>query len=311
MRKGHFRGMKAALPGAMALLLLASCERRPAASPAPPEISGLTAYQLTKAAVDFGPRPAGSEASLRMLEWIAAEARTAGASKVYFDEFQESTYVGKIKFRNLVVEIEGASERFLIVGAHHDTKRLVTEPGFLGANDGGSGVGMALEMMKKICLTKSVPPHSLKFVFFDGEECFVEYSATDGLFGSRKLAKEWAAKGLLSKCDGMILLDMIGDADLNIAFPADSDKALMELALKTAKEKGYSDKFSLYELDMVDDHRPFQEQGVPAIDFIDFSYGSQNHYWHTAGDTMDKLAGESFTAVGQIVMEMLWRIPVR
>jgi glutaminyl-peptide cyclotransferase len=166
-------------------------------------------------------------------------------------------------------------------------------------------------MMKSIRLSKSVPPHSVKFVFFDGEECFLEYSKTDGLYGSRRLSEKWAASGLLEKCDAMILLDMVGDADLKIRFPTGSDKTLVDLAFQAADKFGVREYFSMADGDMLDDHRPFQDKGVPSIDFIDFDYGPSNRYWHTSADTKDKLAGESFTIVGRVALQVLWNVPFR
>lgn len=295
----------------MAVLSLSSCGRRLVATPEPPKVDGRDAYFLADGATDFGSRHPGSPGSVRQLEWIAAEARAAGVAKVSFHEFTENTPEGRIKFRNLIVDVRGASDRFVIVGAHHDTKKLAAFPDFAGANDGGSGVGLAIQMFRSICFNKAVPPHSVKFVFFDGEECFLEYSKTDGLYGSRRLAKDWAASGLLAKCDGMILLDMVGDKDLKISFPANSDGELVEIALKAAGELGYADNFGVSPVDMLDDHKPFADLGIPSIDFIDFEYGPENRYWHTSADTIDKLAGESFTKVGQVAMALLWRMPFR
>ena len=300
-----------AFTAAVAIALLCSCGRTHLVATGMPKIDGRDAYFLTSGATDFGPRYPGSVGSSRQLDWIAAEARAAGASKVYFHEFKADTPEGKIKFRNLIVEVDGASDRFVIVGAHHDTKKLTSFPDFVGANDGGSGVGLAIQMIKSICLTKSVPPHSVKFVFFDGEECFLEYSDTDGLYGSRRLANDWAKSGALDKCDGIMVLDMVGDLDLKITFPSGSDKSLTDIALDAAKDLGYESKFELYHSDVLDDHKPFQDKGIPAIDFIDFDYGPENRYWHTSADTMDKLAGESFTAVGQVALTLLWKFPFR
>ncbi len=300
-----------ALAAAAIALPLFSCGRHPAATAQIPKIDGRDAYFIADGATDFGPRYTGSKGSARQLDWIAAEARVAGAAKVRFHEFYQNTPEGRLKFRNLVVDVTGASDRFVIVGAHHDTKKLAAFPDFVGANDGGSGVAMAIQMIKSICMSKSVPPHSVKFVFFDGEECFLEYSDTDGLYGSRRLAKDWDAAGLLKNCDGIILLDMIGDADLKVEFPADSDPQLLEIAMAAAEEYGYKDNFAVSATSVLDDHKPFQQRGVPAIDFIDFSYGPENRYWHTSADTMDKLAGESFTKVGQVAMALLWRMPFR
>ena len=107
----------------------------------------------------------------------------------------------------------------------------------------------------------------------------------------------------------MILLDMIGDRNLTFTVPANSDAMLLDLLLKAADRLNVRNKIQLHRhTTIIDDHVPFLEIGIPAIDLIDFKFGSHDHandYWHTDEDSMDKISPESLKISGQITLEML------
>ena len=91
-------------------------------------------------------------------------------------------------------------------------------PFFEGANDGASGVGLILGLILFLHTNQIKYPVNLKFILFDGEECFYHYSNNDGLIGSKYAAKKYS-----KNCLAMILFDMIGSSDLNIQFPKNSN----------------------------------------------------------------------------------------
>ena len=197
---------------------------------------------------------------------------------------------------------------FVVVGAHHDTKMLFNVPEFAGANDGASGVG-ALLAMARACVeymqTRPLPC-GIRFVFFDGEEALYEYTETDGLVGSRAYVEMLRRNGDLKRCRGMILLDMIGDRDLHVELAGNSTPELAESVLKAAKDLGHADQFSAGTTPMIDDHYPFLQAGIPAVDLIDFSYGPDNRYWHTKEDTMDKISAESLKTAADAALRTVW-----
>ncbi len=242
---------------------------------------------------------------MRQAEFIAQEARDAGA-EVSFQDFRQQTVKGLINFRNIVAEVKGADKRFLIISAHCDLKDLDI-PEFEGANDGASGTAVQLEMLRALQRSKAVPPVSLRFVFFDGEECMVAYSDHDGLFGSRHYA------GAMTKeerklCLGVINIDMVGDRDLLLTLPVNSDEGLAKLALRAAESSGNSIYMARSEQTILDDHVPFAGKGIPALTLIDFSYGPANSYWHTGADRMDKISAKSLEITGNVVFSMIWGI---
>ena len=137
------------------------------------------------------------------------------------------------------------------------------------------------------------------------------YGPQDGFHGSRHLAATMAADGSLSNVAAMILLDMVGDKDLTITIPRNSTPWLTSLAFEAARAEDVRNHFRLYPYAVGDDHDAFYMRGVPAIDLIDFEFGSapgKNDYWHTAADSMDKISAESLAIVGRVAARMVEEI---
>lgn len=252
------------------------------------------AWRDLKAQVEFGPRPAGSQANRRMVRWIARRLRQAGVEGVRIQKPQ----------RNLVGHIPGQSDRTIVVGAHHDTKDV---PGLVGANDGASGVAVVLELAR--AMPKPVPGPSIHFVLFDAEEArgkrpFEE----DGIRGSRQYvryaqrSKDRQGTPTLSSMRAMVLFDLVGDCDLQIPLEPNSDPRLY------ARFARFGKPFEGTTNPIADDHVPFRQAGIPAVDLIDFTYGpgeSPGRHWHTTEDTLDKVCPKSLEAVGAPALEVL------
>ena len=222
--------------------------------------------------------------------------------------FQAQTPAGKLTFRNVSAVLPGKSPEFIVIGAHYDAKKFDSIPDFQGANDGGSGVGALFAMMKALQDAGTTPPLELRFVFFDGEEAQILYTDGDGFHGSQRYISELRRKNELRNCRAMILLDMVGDSDLKLALSPDTDPILAATAMKAAHELGYDKNIGLNGPQMLDDHTAFQNAGIPAIDLIDFEYGPDNIYWHTAGDTVDKLSADSLGISAAIALKMVWKL---
>ena len=150
------------------------------------DFSGERALEAVKTAVAFGPRPAGSAASLRMQAWISRELKTHGW-EVVEDHFTAQTPHGAVAMTNLIARKSGLSGRAVAITGHTDTKRFPFH--FVGANDAGSSTGLPLELAR--ALQGERLRNDIWLVFFDGEEAFVEWSDSDSLYGSRHLADKW------------------------------------------------------------------------------------------------------------------------
>ena len=252
------------------------------------------AYADVQTQVDFGPRIPGTEGHDQIRAWIQSELESAG----WIVEVQETERMGHPIFNITAKRNDTAPQ--IILGAHYDTRMIadhdpkptnLTKP-VPGANDGASGVAVLLEMARS--LPKDTVPVWL--VFFDTEDNG-RIDGWDWILGSRAFAEETAIRP-----EAVVVVDMIGDADLNIYLEKNSNVAIRTEIWSIAAQLGYSDKFINEEkYSMLDDHTPFLEAGIPAVDIIDFDYP----YWHTAEDTPDKVSAESLGAVGETLLNWI------
>jgi Zn-dependent M28 family amino/carboxypeptidase len=256
--------------------------------PAADSFDGQRAYEDVKTQVAMGPRVPETEGHAQIQEWIERELVEAG----WQVEIQESEALGH-PIENIVARRTDEPPQ-IILGAHYDTRMYAdsdpdpaqhTNP-VPGANDGASGVAMLLE------LARSLPEQTVPvwLVFFDAEDNG-RIEGWDWILGSR----EFVANNPVPP-RAAIIVDMIGDADLNIYKELNSNPELTDEIWGVASELGYESKFiPEYKHSMLDDHTPFVQAGIPAVDIIDFDYP----YWHTVQDTPDKVSAESLDAVGE------------
>jgi len=262
--------------------------------------SGDRAFADVKTLVDLGPRPAGSAALEQARQYIIDQVEKAGW-KVEKQPFQGDTPRGSIQFINLIARFGGDSTtQQAIVCSHYDTKLFDTIR-FVGASDGGSSTGALIELARTLALDPALA-RRVELVFFDGEEAFVHFTETDGLYGSRHYAETLRDSGRYKQFKFAILWDMMGPKNLDITLSPDSPPALTGGILKAADALGLRQDFTFYADDIYDDHVPLEHIAeMPAIDLIDFNYPP----WHTAADTLDKLAPESLKAVGAVTLDYL------
>jgi Zn-dependent M28 family amino/carboxypeptidase len=264
----------------------------------PITFSGPGAYQFAQKATSFGERPSGSDAIAKLRTWIVGQLKSSGA-QIEADKFTGRTPAGPIAMENIIVKFPGKSGKAVVVTGHYDTKRIPMVH-FVGANDGASSTGFLLEFAR--VGAKMQHPDDLYIVFFDGEEAVGNWTETDSVYGSRHLVDKWSADGTLSRIKALINVDMIGDKDLDIVNDGNSSQSLRDLVSTVAARLGDAKYFHKEVNGMDDDHMPFINAGVNAIDLIDFTYGPNNAYWHTDQDTMDKLSPHSFQVLGDVVV---------
>jgi hypothetical protein len=233
--------------------------------------------------VEMGPRPAGSTASRALAERLR-------------DELPEGRFEpvpGGL--RNVVGALPGGG-RPILLGAHYDTKDI---PGFVGANDGAGGVAMVLEVARALAADLRSCQRELRIVMFDGEESpagSTDFQA-DGLRGSTAYAAAHA-----DELQAMVLVDFVADRDLAILREASSTPALWARLRAAAAAVGAERVFPERTATLIiDDHTPFLQRGLPAIDLIDFDYP----HFHTAADALDKVSPQSLDLVGETLVEFL------
>src|SRR5438128_7452634 len=282
--------------GFAALAFVQSCSFRP--TPLWENFSGEKAFAHVQQLVDLGPRPAGSEALEKSRLYIIEQLKSAGWT-VTRSEFSDQTPRGKMTFVNLIARF-GINEKkevaqFLLC-SHYDTKTFETIR-FVGANDGGSSTGLLIEMARVLAMNPALAA-KIELLFFDGEEAFENFTATDGLYGSRHFAKELRDSNKAKSVRGGILFDMIGDKSLDVTLPPDSPADLARNIFAAADALGQRAHFTYLDRGMTDDHTPLNQIGIPVIDLIDFDFPP----WHTAGDTLDKISAESLEIVGRVAL---------
>ncbi|MFQ3580396.1 MAG: M28 family peptidase [Chloracidobacterium sp.] len=280
------------------------------------------AFRHIEKQVAYGPRPAGSAALGNLREWLIGELKSYGL-KVTTQPFTARTPSKKfptIRMENVIAELPGASQDVLLIASHYDTKYMEDEV-FVGANDAGSSTAVVLELARVLAAMSPEErgfSQTVQFVFFDGEEAVVEWEGDDNTYGSRHFVEQLRATGQMKRIKAMILLDMVGDADLAIPKEYQSSAWLANIIHETAHDLGYGAHFPKTTHAIADDHLPFLKAGIPAVDLIDFTYGTdevnfgpggpENAYWHTARDTPDKLSPRSLKIVGDTVLSALPKI---
>jgi glutaminyl-peptide cyclotransferase len=259
------------------------------------QFDGERALRLVEYQDALGPRIPGSQAHQQVVSWIADEVSKYG----WKVEIQDSEEMGH-PIKNIVAR-RGEGKRWVILGAHYDTRLLAdrdpdpakrSQP-VPGANDGGSGVAVLLE------LARTLPADSqdtVWLVFFDAEDNGL-IPGWDWILGSRAFVRQ-----LTGKPDAVVIVDMIGGFDQKIFMEGNSDPALTAEIWSVAGQRGFVNRFiPIPKHNILDDHTPFLEAGIPAVDIIDIDYA----YYHTTADTADKVSAQSLQAVGDTLLAWL------
>ncbi len=310
--------MRGLLPIALAVSL-SGCTQpssgQPAPSPSPtPEEQKVTspivfdstrAYADLKKQVDFGPRVPNTPGHSACRDWLLSELKAATGGKASRQDFSLTLDNKKLSMSNLVAQINPGAKKQVLLCAHWDTrpsadqeiddaKRKKPIP---GANDGASGVAVLLELARQ--LSKNPPKNTgVQFVLFDGED--YGPSIQRMFLGAAHYAKHPA----LPKPDYAILIDMIGDKELQIPREPNSERMAPEVLDKifgAAKSLGVTQFVSQPGPEIMDDHLSLQAVGWKAVDLIDFDYGP----WHTLDDTPEQCSPESLKAVGDVLARVV------
>jgi glutaminyl-peptide cyclotransferase len=289
----------------MVLLVFSACTSPPPPPFKPPRFDQERAFRRLQDLCSFGPRNHGSEGKTKAEEWIKQSLRNMGA-EVSVHEFQHTPKgVSQSEtFRNIIGRIKPEVKERVLIATHYDTRSTADkdenearrkEP-IIGANDGGSGVAVLLEMAA--LWSDLPPPVGVDLIFFDGEDFGRDQELDDYFLGSKAYTRDFPdyrpAWG--------VVLDMVGDASLGIRKERDSlgrapavvDR-LWNAAARVRSSGIIDERGGLVH----DDHTAFLDRGIPVVLLIDFNYSS----FHTSADTVDKCSPESLGQVGRAVME--------
>ena len=264
------------------------------------------AYAYTVQVAGFGERWPGSPGHKKTEDLIRQVLQKNGA-RIESDDFTAMTPRGAVAVHNLIGKFHVSADPrqpIFILAGHYDT---LFQPGFIGANDGGSSTAILLAFADALGAQQT--KMQIWLVWTDLEEAVQAFTDDDGLYGSRHLAQKLDASGATARVRGFFLLDMIGDKDLGVARETGSDRRLQEVIGKAAARLGYSQYFFQYESSIIDDHVPFIRAGVPAVDVVDAMFGrmgpgfdGMGEFHHSNTDTMDKVSQHSLEVVGRTIL---------
>nr|XP_057936787.1 glutaminyl-peptide cyclotransferase-like a [Doryrhamphus excisus] len=260
----------------------------------------------------------GTQGSLVVQQHITSTLSSLSAGwDIHLDSFQSSTPRGEVTFTNIVATLEPSAPRRLLLTCHYDSKALppdrhAPERVFLGASDSAVPCAMILELATSLdnrlrSFKQQKLPLSLQLVFFDGEESFEEWTATDSLYGSRHMAERMARtphpagsphSTMLEAVDLFVLLDLLGAPDPLIVNHFDNTARWFDRLIAAEKrlhrqgllvshpsEQTYFRK-DLFFGPVQDDHIPFLHRGVPVLHVIATPFPK---FWHTLDDTAENI----------------------
>jgi Zn-dependent M28 family amino/carboxypeptidase len=279
----------------------------PSAAPAdasPIAFDSTRAFSDLKKQVAFGPRVPNSPGHVACRDWILAELKAA-LGKSARQDFSLTLDGKKLAMSNIVGQLNPSAKKQVMLCAHWDTRPSADQEiddarrrqPIAGANDGASGVAVLLELARQ--LAKNPPKNvGVQFVFFDGED----YGP--GIERMFLGASHYAKRPALPKPDYAVLIDMIGDKDLQIPREPNSERMAPEVLDKifgAAKSLGVKEFVNVPGPEIMDDHLPLQAVGWKAVDLIDFDYAP----WHTLDDTPVQCSPASLKAVGDVLARVL------
>ncbi|MFW9974460.1 MAG: M28 family peptidase [Candidatus Thorarchaeota archaeon] len=256
-----------------------------------PLFSGYSAYSYLVDQCDFGPRPPGSD-NLSLCRTMIAEVLESFGWNVTFQNFSYH----EVECVNIIATWKSQSNSPIIIGAHYDTRppNSVSPGSGVGANDGASGVAVLLELANKL---PNETRESVEIVLFDAEDSG-GVNDWDYIQGSTYYVSQLSAERRTST-HAMVLVDMVGDINLELPRESSSTSSLQNAIWSLAGQLGHNDTFiESYGGSILDDHRPFLDAGIPAVDLIQIPFP---WYWHTLEDTPDKCSAESLETVGEVL----------
>ncbi|HEY6195688.1 MAG TPA: M28 family peptidase [Candidatus Eisenbacteria bacterium] len=297
--------MPALLAASLGLAVAVSCTE------ALPRPDGARALERVRSQVARGPRISGTPGNTAVREWIAAELERLGG-KVERQAFADTLPGRVVPLVNVIGRFGPATGRRIALLAHFDSRPWCDEDPVVaernqpmpGANDGGSGVAVLLELAE--LMHRRAPGVGVDLVFLDGEDLGRPTSPDEYCRGSRGYARRLPPPGEPARPVAGFLFDMVGDKDLEIYDEANSASRatnLVDLVHEAAQATGATHFHRGVRYTLIDDHVPLLDAGLPAVDLIDFDYPA----WHTTHDLPDQVSAESLAEVTRVAAWIVYQ----
>jgi Zn-dependent M28 family amino/carboxypeptidase len=281
-----------------------------------PDFNADSAYSFVKAQVDFGPRIPGTAAHEKCADYLTAKLKSYGLS-VFVQTATIKTFDQKqFGIKNIIAQYNPAAQSRIMICSHWDSRPWADsdtkdkDKPFDSANDGPSGVGVAMEVARQVSLNH--PGIGVDIMYFDLED----YGEDGGDENTWCLGTQYWSKNIYPSnyyANFGILLDMVGGP--NATFPKEGNSAelasnAVEKVWKAASDIGYGNYFVSQTRNFVgvDDHIYVNKAGVPCIDIIEYNQatGGFGDYHHTHKDNMDVIDKNTLKAVGQTLLEVIY-----
>jgi glutaminyl-peptide cyclotransferase len=270
------------------------------------------AFLFLETQVAIGPRVPGTDAHRECRDRIIAECKAYADTVIIqaFDAYRPFTR-DTVRAWNIIARYDPGKGKGVMLSTHWDTRPfadldpLFPEKPVPGANDGASGTAVLLELLPHIRAFSG--GRQIDVVFWDAEDMGIAGTGAYFCQGSEHYAKN----PLLPLPAEGILIDMIGDADLEILIEKNSLKYAPNLVNKVwdlARELGYGDVFKRKTgPEVFDDHVPLNEiASIPTINLIDFHYKSYGrNLWHTVSDLPAYCSPGSLKIIGDLLLNYL------
>ena len=273
------------------------------------------AFGYLKKVCEIGPRISASQGMWKQQDFIKKHFTELGG-KVYFQHFKaiDPSTNRQVTLANTIVRFHPDRHKRVLICCHYDTRPFpdkdpVNPRGtFIGANDGGSGVGLLCELGHHMKDLKG--KFGVDLVFFDGEEFVYVYRRDPMFLGSTYFANQYASGRFKGKYRYGVLVDMVADKNLEIHYEGNSLSHAPRLTRhlwSIAGELGIKEFKKTQRHQIRDDHLPLNEIArIPTCDIIDFDFPSPgNAYWHTEKDNVQNCSAESLGKVGRVVLEWI------
>jgi len=302
------RRARAAMLAALTLAALLGCREAPR-----DDVDGARALRRVRLQVDAGMRIPGTPAHDSVRVWLTGELARLGG-RVALQQFADSTLGHPVDMTNIIGHWGPDDGRRIALLAHWDSRpwadrdpdpRLRSQP-VPGANDGGSGVAVLLEVAER--LAKRRPAIGIDLVFVDGEDLGTD-EHPEGFCRGSKACAERMRTGATPRPAAVFVFDMVGDAELDIhpeVRAAREAANLVQLVLDGAAATGATHFAADPRYDLTDDHSPFLDAGIPAVDVIDFEYRA----WHTTRDRPDRCSAASLAEVARVAAWIAFDSPL-